>query len=53
MIKTLNREIHVTEKEWSELPIETLTLVQNAVQNVVKEKIENFLISSDSASYYV
>ncbi|MGM0886053.1 MAG: class II fructose-bisphosphate aldolase [Bacillota bacterium] len=53
MIKTLNRENHVTEKEWSELPTETLTLVQNAVQNVVKEKIENFLISSDSASYYV
>ncbi|MFH0067096.1 ketose-bisphosphate aldolase [Peribacillus sp. NPDC056705] len=53
MIKTLNRENYVTEKEWSELPTETLTLVQNAVQNVVKEKIENFLISSDSASYYV
>jgi fructose-bisphosphate aldolase, class II len=53
MIKTLNRESYVTEKEWSELPTEILTLVQNAVQNIVKEKIENFLISSDSASYYI
>ncbi|MFD9628115.1 class II fructose-bisphosphate aldolase [Peribacillus muralis] len=53
MMKTLNRDNYVTEKEWSELPTETLNPVQNAVQNVVKEKIENFLISSDSASYFV
>jgi fructose-bisphosphate aldolase class II len=53
MIKTLNRAKYVTEKEWAELPTETLTLVQNAVQNVVEDKIENFLISNDSASYYV
>ncbi|MCK1993939.1 class II fructose-bisphosphate aldolase [Peribacillus muralis] len=53
MMKTLNRDNYVTEKEWSELPNETLTSVQNAVQNVVKEKIENFLMSSDSASYFV
>lgn len=53
MIKTLNREDYVTEKEWAELPTETLTLVQEAVQNVVEDKIENFLISKNSAAYFV
>jgi fructose-bisphosphate aldolase class II len=52
MIRTLNRENYVTEKEWSELPIETLIIVQNAVQRVVEEKMENFLISRNSASYF-
>ncbi|MGE8081136.1 class II fructose-bisphosphate aldolase [Peribacillus loiseleuriae] len=53
MITTLNRERHVTEKEWAELPTETVTFVQSAVQKVVEDKIENFLISNDSTSYYV
>ncbi|MFD0829626.1 class II fructose-bisphosphate aldolase [Neobacillus sp. M.A.Huq-85] len=53
MIKALNRENYVTEKEWAELPTEILTLVQKVVQNVVEDKIENFLLSNDSASYYV
>ncbi|MBI0579655.1 class II fructose-bisphosphate aldolase [Neobacillus cucumis] len=53
MINALNRENFVTEKEWAELPAETLTLVQKVVQNVVEDKIENFLLSNGSASYYV
>ncbi|WP_026574581.1 class II fructose-bisphosphate aldolase [Bacillus sp. UNC438CL73TsuS30] len=53
MLKALNRKNYVTEKEWAELPAETLNLVQKVVQNVVEDKIENFLISNGSASYYV
>jgi fructose-bisphosphate aldolase class II len=50
--QVLNREKHITEKEWNELENETLVVVQNAVENVVIEKIENFLLSNGSASYY-
>ncbi|OIK11234.1 ketose-bisphosphate aldolase [Bacillus sp. MUM 116] len=53
MIQALNRENYVTEKEWAELPTETLTLVQKVVQNIVEDKIENFLLSNGSGSYFV
>jgi fructose-bisphosphate aldolase, class II len=54
MLKTFNITAkYVTEKEWVELPAETLTSVLKVVQNVVEDKFENFIISNGSASYYI